>query len=76
MSIQYACDGCQKPVVTPIEKGHVLKRQYCEICAAVADTFLAGEQELRKSLYEQFKKGRDELIALLSKDGIKLPDVL
>lgn len=75
MSIVYHCDGCEKPIGAPIEKGHVTRRQYCEACAVKAEAFLEAEEALRKRLYEQFNAERQVLIDTCSENGFLLPDI-
>ena len=75
MATYYACDGCGAAVDSPKKVGHVLKRDYCPTCAAIADEFLHEEEELRKATQERFVDERALLIARFSADGFKLPDL-
>ena len=75
MSIQYICDGCDKPVAEPKEVGYITKRHYCSQCAEKAKTFLDAEEALRKELHERFTADRELLIVKFSENGFNLPDV-
>lgn len=75
MSTILICDGCGEPLAVPAEVGHIIKRQYCEQCAEIAEKFLAEEEALRKAAHEKFIDDRAALIARFSADGGKLPDV-
>lgn len=73
MAASYTCDGCGCNVAKPKIVGHVIKRDYCEPCAAKADAFLEGEEVLRETAHHQFCDARRALIAGTSL--AKLPDV-
>lgn len=75
MAVSFTCDGCRQPVDRPKQIGHVLRREYCEQCAATAEKFLNDEESLRKALHEKFVDDRAALIARYAVDGFKLPDV-
>lgn len=75
MAVSYSCDGCSQPVVNPAKSGHILKREYCEKCAELANEFLKHEEELRKAMHEKFIDDRALLIARYSAGNFKLPDV-
>lgn len=75
MAAAYTCDGCGKALDVPKEIGLVVRRDYCEDCAAKAQAFLDAEEALRQRLYDQFTTDRGLLIASASDGGFKLPDV-
>ena len=75
MAILYHCDGCGAAVDSPKKVGFVIRREYCDRCAAIADKFLHEEEALRKVTQERFVDERAALIARFSADGLKLPDV-
>ena len=75
MATFFRCDGCGEGVDSPKKVGFVIRREYCETCAAVADKFLHEEEELRKATQERFVDERALLIARFSADGFKLPDL-
>ena len=75
MSTSFHCDGCRESVEIPIKVGHILRREYCESCAMVANQFVDAEEALRKSTHEKFAADRELLIVRFSANGFKLPDV-
>ena len=75
MATFFRCDGCGEAVDSPKKVGFVIRREYCESCAAIADEFLREEEELRKDTQERFVDERALLIARFSIDGFKLPDL-
>lgn len=75
MAVAYTCDGCGTNVDKPMQVGHVIKRDYCEGCAAKAKAFLEAEEKLRVETQQAFIAARNGLIEVLSKDDFKLPDI-
>lgn len=75
MAISYSCDGCAKPVESPKKVGHVVRREYCETCAEIAENFIEQEEALRKATQERFVDDRALLIARFSAGNFKLPDL-
>mgnify|MGYP001610618570 FL=1 len=75
MSTSFHCDGCGEPVESPVKVGRVLRREYCEPCAAAANQFVDAEEALRKSTHEKFAADRELLIARFSANDFRLPDV-
>jgi hypothetical protein len=75
MASVHVCDGCGNPVDAPVALGRTVPRDYCEDCAETARKFIEGEDALRKELHEKFIDDRALLIANLSAEGFKLPDV-
>lgn len=76
MAIVHLCDGCGKPAESVALVGVVVKREYCETCAVIAQEFLVAEDALRVDLVEQFATARKTMIDAASQGGFKLPDVL
>ena len=75
MSTSFHCDGCGEPVESPVKVGRVLRREYCEPCAAAANQFVDAEEALRKTTHERFATDRALLISRFSANGFRLPDV-
>lgn len=80
MAASFTCDGCGNQVDVPTVLGHVIKRDYCEGCATLAEKFLALEEALRNETREKFMAKRATLIGDLYKlkgvaQSFKLPDV-
>lgn len=75
MASSFTCDGCHFPVENPEQIGHVLKRDYCPVCAPKARAFVEAEEALRTSAQKVFVEERNALIAESSKEGFLLPDV-
>ena len=75
MAIHFMCDGCSEPVENPERVGHILKRDYCSACAAVAKEFIEAEEKLRAATQSKFVDDRAALIVQYSADGFLLPDV-
>ena len=73
MASYFVCDGCGNRVDMPKKVGHIVKREYCETCAATAEKFIAEEEALRRAIQEKFVDDRAALIAKYT--GFKLPDV-
>lgn len=76
MAVVHLCDGCGKPAENPAVVGVVVRREYCEKCAEIAQEFLAAEDALRVDLVENFATARKTMIDAASAGGFKLPDVL
>lgn len=76
MAIIIQCDGCTSPITEPIAVGQVIKREYCEDCAKLAEQFLDAEIRLRKSIHDEFLKCRVALVKKFSAKSFKLPDVV
>jgi len=75
MAISYSCDGCGEAVDVPKKVGFIVRREYCERCAEIADRFVREEEELRKSTQERFVDDRALLIVRFSAGNFKLPDL-
>jgi hypothetical protein len=75
MAASFTCDGCMASVEVPIVIGHVLKRDYCELCAARAAEFITAEEDLRKETQARFVEARGKLIGAYGVAGFQLPDV-
>lgn len=75
MAAAFSCDGCSTRIQHPIVVGRVLKRDYCEDCAAKARAYMEAEEELRKRLVVSFEEDRGLLISAASEGAFKLPDV-
>jgi len=75
MSISFHCDGCGAAVDMPKKVGHIVKREYCETCAEIADRFVREEEELRKATQERFVDDRALLIVRFSAGNFHLPDI-
>lgn len=75
MSVVYGCDGCRLAVLEPTKVGRVIRRDYCNDCAAKARAYMEAEEELRKRLVVSFEEDRGLLIAAASEGGFALPDV-
>jgi len=75
MAISYSCDGCGEAVYVPKKVGHIVKREYCERCAEIADRFVREEEELRKATQERFVDDRALLIVRFSAANFRLPDI-
>lgn len=48
MAIRYACDGCGQMVpegARPRQLGIVLRREYCAVCAPVAEAYMTAVNE-------------------------------
>lgn len=75
MAASYTCDGCSENVEKPKVVGHVIKRDYCESCAALAEAFLAEEEAERVAVQTAFLGKREKLVKKYGKGGFKLPDV-
>lgn len=76
MSVVHLCDGCRKPTDVSVVVGIIVRREYCEACAVIAREFLQAEDALRVDLVTRFAETRNNMIAIASKDGFRLPDVL
>ena len=70
-----ACDGCGEPVNDPVKVGHVVKRDYCVSCAAIANEFIDAEEVLRRDTQTRFIDERALLIVKYSAGLLKLPDL-
>lgn len=75
MAAAYTCDGCRCNVATPKVVGHIIKRDYCESCAAKAEAFQEAEELLRDNCRHQFLAARQALINTSALNDFKLPDV-
>jgi hypothetical protein len=76
MAASFTCDGCGVNVEQPKVVGSVIKRDYCEVCAKNAESFLAAEEDNRAHFCLRFGEIRQQLINVHGKDGkFKLPDV-
>lgn len=75
MAAAFSCDGCSTSIQNPVVVGRVLKRDYCEDCAAKARAYIDAEEEMRKRLVVSFEEDRGLLIAAASEGGFRLPDV-
>ena len=75
------CDGCGESLAdypcdsTVTTLGIVVKRDYCQRCAKIAQAFLDEEETLRKLYYDNFLQIRKQLIATYSVEFFLLPDV-
>ena len=76
MAASYTCDGCGVNVANPKSIGHVIKRDYCDRCATMAEGFLAAEEDNRKHFQQRFAEIRQRLIEVHGMNGtFLLPDV-
>ena len=75
MAVHFGCDGCGAQVTEPVKIGHVIRRDYCMSCAAIANEFIDAEELLRKDTQTRFVDERALLIAKYSHDNFKLPDL-
>jgi len=73
--VYFKCDGCGEAVDVPKKVGHIVKREYCERCAEIADRFVREEEELRKATQERFVDDRALLIVRFSAANFRLPDI-
>lgn len=76
MAATYTCDGCGSAVEKPTTLGHATKRDYCEICAPRASSFVKEEERARAVIQSVFAGERQKLIDTYGANGFKLPDVL
>lgn len=75
MAIFFKCDGCGQAVESPKKVGFVIRREYCDTCAEIADRFVREEEKLRKAAQERFVDDRALLIARYSAGNFRLPDL-
>lgn len=76
MSASVTCDGCKQPVEVPVVCGLAIRRDYCETCAARANSYMDEVEALRKASLDKFTEERIALISKFSGNGFLLPDVL
>ena len=75
MAASFTCDGCGENVDKPSVVGYVLKRDFCETCAPVAESFLVEEENERMAVQVVFASKREKLLKKYGEVIKKLPDV-
>ncbi len=75
MAASFSCDGCGAALGVPLQVGHVLKRDYCEACKALAEKFVAEEEQLRAATHAGFERARGVIIEAAREKLRLLPDV-
>lgn len=62
MAVNYSCDCCHHGIVgAPVERGIVIKRQYCATCLPDIDHYMNAVDVLHTKVAEAYREGRARL---------------